>query len=153
MKLACQINTYKGDGSPLETEYKFCEIQLDTDKKDKCSISFIDKNFNYEPKIHFTLEFYKICDTCMVVTGTNNVGYGKINLVLGTYADAVYDLACIAREYNRLFSIFTESAGYFRKNHMPVGIDPNYEITTKDIKEIARKNFDANRDEFRKRNL
>ena len=153
MKLACQINTYKGDGSPLETEYKFCELQLNTDKKDKCSISFMDRNFNYEPKIHFTLEFYKICDTCMVVTGANNVGYGKINLVLGTYGDSVYDLACITREYNRLFSIFTDSPGYFRKNHMPVGIDTNYEITTKDIKEIARKNFDANSDEFRKRNL
>lgn len=152
MKLACQINTYKGDGSPLETEYKFCEIQLDTNSKDKCSISFIDKNFNYEPKIHFTLEFYKICDNGMVVIGTNNDGYGKLNLVLGTYADAVYDLACVAREYNRLFSIFTDSVGYFRKQHMS-DVAENYEITTKDIKEIARKNFDANRDEFRKRNL
>lgn len=33
MKLACQINSYKGDGSPLDTEYRFCELQLDTDKK------------------------------------------------------------------------------------------------------------------------
>ena len=77
MKLACQINTYKGDGSPLETEYKFCELQLNTDKKDKCSISFMDRNFNYEPKIHFTLELYKICDNGMVVIGTNNDGMVK----------------------------------------------------------------------------
>ena len=152
MKLACQINTYKGDGSPLETEYKFCELQLDTDKKDKCSISFMDRNFNYEPKIHFTLEFYKICDNGMVVIGTNNDGYGKINLVLGTYGDAVYDLAYITREYDGLFSIFTDSPGYFRKQHMP-DVAENYEITTKDIEELAIKNFDANRDEFRKRNL
>lgn len=152
MKLACQINSYKGDGSPLETEYRFCEIQLDTNTKDKCSISFIDKNHNYKPKIYFTLEFYKICDNGMVVVGTNNDGYGKINLVLGTYGTAIYDLACITREYDRLFSIFQDSAGYFRKQHMP-DVDENYGICIKDIKEIARKNFDANRDEFRKRNI
>jgi hypothetical protein len=152
MKLACQINNYKGDGSPLETEYRFCELQLDTEKKDKCSISFIDKTYNYQPKIYFTLDFYKICDTGMVVVGTNNAGYGKINLVLGTYGDAVYDLACITREYDRLFCIFEDSNGYFRKTYMP-DVAENYEIAPKDIKELARKNFDANRDEFRKRNI
>lgn len=88
----------------------------------------------------------------MVVNGTSNYSSGKLNLVLGTYGDAVYDLACITREYDRLFSIFTDSAGYFRKNHMP-DVDENYEISIKDIKKLARNNFDANRDEFRKRNL
>ena len=152
MKVACQINAYKGDGSPLETEYRFCELQLDTEKKEKCSISFIDGTYNYQPKIYFTLEQFRMLDTGMTLLGTNNDGYGKINLVLGTYADAVYDLACITREYDRLFCIFEDSNGYFRKTHMP-DVAENYEITTKDIKGLARKNFDDNRDEFRKRNL
>jgi hypothetical protein len=90
-------------------------------------------------------------DTGMSLTGINNTNYGRLDLVLGTYGSAVYDLACIAQEYNRLISIYKDTRKYFKDTYFPdIEIE---DITYNLIKQLARINFDANRDEFRIKNI
>jgi hypothetical protein len=150
MKLACQINSYKGDGSKLETEYKFCYLELNFTDKTRNSITFINYDGSYQPSINFTLNEFTIQDVCMTLKGTNNEGYGRLDLCLGDYASAIYDLACIEQENKRLNKIFTETRGYFMKEYAP-DLQPE-DITKTLIKNLARDRFDTDRDTYRKDN-
>lgn len=146
MKLACQINSYAGDGTPLKVKYKFCYLELNIEYK-KGVITFNEFG-EYSEKISFTLQEFKIQDTCMILKATNEKDYGRIDLCLGDLGSAIYDLACINEEIQRLTSIFTDSQNYFMTTYCPNKTIE--EITEEVIKEIARKNFDANIEVFRK---
>lgn len=151
MKLACQINTYKGDGSPLETEYKFCEIQIDTNDSNKCFVSFIGNGYKYGPKIYFTLKEFKMHDLGMSVVGINNENCGKIDIILGGYATPIYDLTCIAEEYKRLLYIYKNTKKYFIEQYMPVKDYKTYDVTDNEIMNLAKKNFNHDLEGNRKR--
>ena len=145
MKLACQINSYAGDGTPLKTKYKFCYLELDIDTR-KGEITF--KEFGeYSEKIKFNLQEFKIQDTCMTLKATNEKDYGRLDLCLGDFGSAIYDLACINEEIQRLTKIFNDTPNYFAEKYFG---DKNTIITEEGIRELARKNFDANREDFRK---
>lgn len=151
MKLACQINTYKGDGSPLETEYKFCFLELNTENKEKCAISFRNKDGRWDKGIKFTLLNFSMFETGMSLSGINNTNYGRLDLVLGTYGSAVYDLACIEQEYHRLISVYTNTRKYFKDTYFSnIEIE---DITDISIRQLARINFDSNQTDFRIKNI
>ena len=151
MNLACQINTYKGDGSPLETEYKFCLLEINTENKDKCSIIFRNQDYNWAEPIYFTLSKFRMFDTGMSLSGVNNANYGRLDLVLGTYGSAVYDLACIEQEYHRLISVYTNTRKYFKDIYFSnIEIE---DITDDLIRQLARINFDSNQTDFRIKNI
>ena len=55
MKLACQINSYAGDGTPLKTKYKFCYLELDIETR-KGEITF--KEFGEYSLLIVNLSWY-----------------------------------------------------------------------------------------------
>ena len=145
MKLACQINSYSGDGSPLKTKYKFCYLELDIENN-KGQITF--KEFGkYSDEIKFNLQEFKINDVCMSLKAINEKDYGRLDLCLAGLGSAIYDLSCINEEIQRLTEIFNDTPKYFAENYFG---DKNAIITEENIRELARKNFDANIEEFRK---
>lgn len=132
MKVAFQINSYAGDGSPLQTKYVFGYIETKEEKVNGNGNMIAVIKFDDKPKetITCTVHKFRIHDIDMSLKGTNQNGYGDVNVCFSSSTDScIWRLAEERLEESRLQSIYDETPNYFQKEHGDI----------KDIREIARK--------------
>jgi hypothetical protein len=128
MEFAIQINSYKGDGSPLETEYRFGYIEI---KGDEGSFKLKDSTKDF---VYFKLQEFRIHDCVMSLKGTNKSGYGKLDLCFTGNDSHIWKLAEEQIEVDRLTKIYTETPKHFREQY-------GYIDDISEIRSIARNNI------------
>lgn len=130
MRVAFQINSYAGDGSKLQTKYVFGYIETKEEKVNNSMIATI--KFDDKPKevITCTVQYFRIHDLDMSLKGTNQDGYGQVNICFASSKDScIWILAEECLEESRLRQMFDEMPNYFEKEYGDV----------KNIRETARK--------------
>lgn len=130
MKVAFQINSYAGDGSALQTKYVFGYIETKEEKVNRNMIAVI--RFDDKPKETITciVNYFRIHDLDMSLRGTNEDGYGKVNICFSSSSNSlIWILAEERLEESRLQRIYDETPNYFQKEYGDI----------ENIREIARK--------------
>jgi hypothetical protein len=116
MIFAIQINGYKGDGSKLETEYKFGAVEIKGDK----GFLRIDKayrQYDFDNKKEFNVNHFEIGDCVMSLKATAIDGYGKIDICFGDSTSAIWSLAEEYQEIQRLETIYLDTPKYYKKSY------------------------------------
>ena len=130
MRAAFQINSYAGDGSALQTKYVFGYIETKEEKVNGNMIAVI--KFDDKPKETITcvVKYFRIHDLDMSLRGTNEDGYGEVNICFSSSSHSVIWILAEERlEESRLQRIYDETPHYFQKEYGDI----------KNIREIARK--------------
>ena len=113
MKVAIQINSYKGDGTPLETEYIFGYLELKENPKTS-TITFERPNTQQSTTtVKFNLSEFSVDEIGIRVKGTNIDGYGKVDIYAASENSCVWDLAGVSNQKNRLLKIYNELPKFY----------------------------------------
>ena len=116
MRVAIQINSYRGDGTPLETEYVFGYVELNTVKKEGKML--IDRDSDeVATYINFNIDSFEMFDIGMALKGTNQDGYGKIDICMGTEGSCIWDLAGENKQKQRLTRIHNDTKKFYEDRY------------------------------------
>lgn len=135
MKVAIQINSYKGDGSKLETEYLFGELEIKDKPKESTVFFYRPYDESIRTVVKFNLNEFGIDELGIRVKGTNIDGYGKVDLYAGTESSCIWGLAGVAQQEARLMKIYKDTPKYYEENYGDIA----------DINKRAREQYDGER--------
>ena len=135
MKVAIQINSYKGDGTPLETEYIFGYLELKEIPKTSTIIFERPNTQQSQVTVKFNLSEFSVDEIGIRVKGTNIDGYGKVDVYAATENSCVWDLAGVSKQKTRLMKIYDELPKFYKDNYGNI----------EDIDKLSREQYDLER--------
>ena len=139
MKCAIQINSYAGDGSPLDAKYVFGYIKTNKIKLNDNTENIAYITFEGKEEIACTIQSFELHDFCMCMKAFNRNGYGKVDITFSESPEsAIWMLAEETKEVERLQSIYDNTPKWYEKEYGDIA----------DIKILARKNIKERRKKF-----
>jgi len=129
MKAGIQFNSYDGMGGKLQTNYRVGYIELN--QKNKTGSVWCEEVHDLpEIRFAFNLQHFEITDMLMAVKGTNQEGYGKVDMCFDVNSWC-HKLALENNERGRLQMIYNNTPGYYEKSYGDI----------KDIDKLAQENI------------